>query len=284
MKLNADLTSGEQTVCQNNLIVMKSICMFFVSLLFLLNHLQAQTNFSFEDNYVFQKNEVDESFSVAEIILNGIVEKQEYGILNNEVVTFNYIRSLSTYLFNETDKQICLVTLGGIWDGYVIEHSHGAKLYVGQKGMIMLDSFTLKEDIILANLGFHNNRFFTDNGSKDLFTKFFYPFRYAQDIALNYEKTLSFENSRLCLKFDNILPDFINNTLSFYILAKTDYSVPLSKIIADCAYPVGNLSTFLVQNSKFQVYLGDSLNSNAYNTVLNDVNDTTVKISWLCSN
>jgi hypothetical protein len=278
--LNTDLTLGEQPVCQNNLIDMKSICLFFLSLPFFLNHLQSQTNFSFEDNYIFQKNEVDESFSVAEIILNGIVEKQEYGILNNEVVTFNYIQSLSNYLFNVSDKQICLVTLGGIWDGYVIEHSHGAKLHVGQKGIIVLDSFTIKEDIILANLGF-NNRFFADNGSKDHFTKFFYAYRYAQELALNYEKTLTIDESRLCLKFDNILPDFINNTLSFDILAKTNYSVPLSKIIADCTYPVGNLSTFLVQNSKIQVYLGDSLNSNTYYTVLNDVNDTTVKISLL---
>lgn len=260
---------------------MKSFCMFIVSLSFFLNHLYSQTSFSLEDNYVFQKNEIDESFTFAKIIQNGIVEKQEYGILNNEVVTFNYIRPLTTYHLNERDKQICLVTMGGIWDGYVYQHSHSVKLHLGQKGILMLDSFTIKDDIILANLGFQNNRFFADNGSKDHFTKFFYAFRYAQELALNYEKTLSIEESRLCLKFDNILPDFINNTLSFDILSKTDYSVPLSKIIAYCTYPTGNLSTFLVQNSKIQVYLGDSLNSNAYYTVLNDVNDTTVKISLL---
>lgn len=221
------------------------------------------------------------------IVVEGEVVLQKFRHRNPDkglIETLNFIKVNKKLKEVTVPDTIVFITDGGMMNGILETSSHGTKLVIGQKGLFAVDRYEIEKDKFISKFDLDNNFFIDynthfqhvcDHYGKNLFSRLVKKSNNSIALTLNTTK-------ELCIKIDNIVPNFTTNTISFDIQAKSNQvGIKLSEVGIKVRYPKRNLGDYIVNNVKIEAQKSTILLDNIYQLNLSDFTDTIVDINIL---
>ena len=218
------------------------------------------------------------------IVIEGEVVSQKFRYRNPEkglIETLNFIKVNKKLTEVTVPDTIVFITDGGIMDGILETSSHCPKLVLGQKGLFAVDKYEIEKDKFISKFDLDNNIFIDydthfqqvcDHYGENLFSRL---------VKMSNNSIVSLNTAKeLCIKIDNIIPNFTTNTISFDIQAKSNQvGIKLSEVGIKVRYPKRNLGDYIVNNVKIEAQKSTIQFDNIYQLNLSDFTDTIVDIN-----
>ena len=211
------------------------------------------------------------------LILEGEVVRKEYRynfVIPEDIQTINYVAVTEVLKGNLETNEVAIITEGGIKDGIIQSYSHYPTLAIGERGIFFLTGLNVENDVIFSQMTGNSKSLFsyTRNQVHEVYcTKEHTYIESLGDVKrqinplYDFEVRLTTDSSELCLTIDNILPNFVENTVSFDVKVKANQTgYKLSELHLGFEYPKENLGEFIVQNVKMEVLKGPVISDEIY--------------------
>lgn len=233
-----------------------------------------------------------ELLNEASLIVEGEVVKKEYRYnpeIPEDIQTINYIAVTELLKGNVGANEVAIITEGGIKDGIIQSYSHYPTLAIGERGIFFLTGLNVENDVIFSQMTENSKSLFsyTRNQVHEVYCT--EEHTYIESLGdvkrqinplYDFEVRLTTDSSELCLTIDNILPNFVENTVSFDIKVKANQTgYKLSELHLGFEYPKENLGEFIVQNVKMEVSKGPVITDEIYGVSEFDIGNEKAGVS-----
>ncbi|HHH50136.1 MAG TPA: matrixin family metalloprotease [Saprospiraceae bacterium] len=226
------------------------------------------------------------------LIIEGEVIRQEYRYspeVPEDIQTVNYIAVTEVLKGNVGNNKVAIITEGGIKDGIIQSYSHYPTLAVGERGIFFLTGLNMENDVIFSQMTGNNKSLFsyTRNQVHEVYcTREHTYIESLGDVKrqinplYDFEVSLTSDSSELCLTIDNIIPNFVESTVSFDVKVKANQTgYKLSELHLGFEYPKENLGEFIVQNVRMEVSKGPVITDEIYGVTEFDIESEKAGVS-----